>query len=226
MGVVVVKTSYILRPGIGVALAFDCLERESLTLENEITDHPVEVGANVTDHARGKPKKHTITGWVSNTPLNSEQTQRAVEALGITIQSSSLEDSPIGVAGYAENAQAIIEELWEKKELVTIVTPSRVISNMMIEHAEMPKDYESGDAACFHIDFKQITFAELQDRIVTIPADPKGKGKVDVGAQAAKPTSDDERRSLLHTVLDASTDGETDNILIHRLSPQAFGLGQ
>lgn len=224
MGLSVVKTSYILRPGIGVALTFDCLESESVDLESEITDHPVEVGANITDHARNKPDRISIVGWISNTPLSTEQKQRAVEALGITIQTTSLEDAPAGVDGYAENARSIIREIKEKHEIVTVVTPSGVYSNMMLERATMPKDYETGDAACFHLEFKQVTFAQLQVEIVKIPADSKGKGRVNIGKQAAKPTSDEERRSLLHTLGDISTDNDTDNLLIHRLSPQAFGL--
>lgn len=50
-------------------VTFDAIEAEQHESVAEITDHPVEVGANITDHIRPTPDRLSITAYTSNQPL-------------------------------------------------------------------------------------------------------------------------------------------------------------
>src|SRR5215471_12959330 len=60
------------------AVEFDCVESENHELSNTITDHPVEVGFNPSDHSRPEPRRPTLEVVQSNTPLSgADGTDRA-----------------------------------------------------------------------------------------------------------------------------------------------------
>ena len=50
-------------------IVIDASITETHVLENEITDHPVEQGANISDHSRPLPDSFTMECVVSNTPI-------------------------------------------------------------------------------------------------------------------------------------------------------------
>lgn len=53
----------------GAALYFDVVEKEGLRHSATTTDHPVEDGANVSDHVRDMPDEVTLEVFVSNSPI-------------------------------------------------------------------------------------------------------------------------------------------------------------
>lgn len=50
-------------------MTIDATVRQSHEMRNEVTEHPVEVGADITDHVRPKPRTLVIEGVVSATPI-------------------------------------------------------------------------------------------------------------------------------------------------------------
>ena len=52
-------------------VSFDVVSEESIASVMAITEHPVEEGANVVDHARPQNIKINVEGYVSNKPLYS-----------------------------------------------------------------------------------------------------------------------------------------------------------
>ncbi len=61
--------TYLLPQGTGVPIYFDCVISEIVTRQIEVTQHPVEVGANVADHARPKLIGVKLEAHVSQEPL-------------------------------------------------------------------------------------------------------------------------------------------------------------
>ena len=55
--------------GAVVSLELDVDLQESHDLSSEITEHPVEEGADVTDHVRPRLRRVSIEGYVSDTPM-------------------------------------------------------------------------------------------------------------------------------------------------------------
>src|SRR5687767_8934803 len=83
-------------------IELDASISEQHTGEVEVTDHPVEKGANVADHARPKPNMLTIDGMISNTPLSRAQQTRIIESGGVTLETTALRDAPAYSPGRAE----------------------------------------------------------------------------------------------------------------------------
>lgn len=61
------RFAYIL-PEIGLPIFFDTILSETHSNVSELAEHPVELGADVTDHIRHQPESVTLEGVVSNTP--------------------------------------------------------------------------------------------------------------------------------------------------------------
>lgn len=59
-----------LLPASGPAIYFDCVVTEQVTRDAEITEFPVEVGANISDHYRVKLNDVRLEVFVSQEPLN------------------------------------------------------------------------------------------------------------------------------------------------------------
>ena len=55
---------------LGDSVEFDASKDEDHTGENEVTDFPVEEGANITDHSRPKPRTLQIHAFVTGTPMS------------------------------------------------------------------------------------------------------------------------------------------------------------
>jgi hypothetical protein len=56
--------------GLLAVLEFDCTPTENHEASVEITEHPVEVGVNMTDHAKPNQRVITLEGMITNTPIN------------------------------------------------------------------------------------------------------------------------------------------------------------
>jgi hypothetical protein len=51
------------------SIRFDLLIDEQHTMENAVTEHAVEDGSTISDHIQVKPRKGSLTGFVTNSPL-------------------------------------------------------------------------------------------------------------------------------------------------------------
>ena len=59
-----------LLPNVGAPIYFDCVLTEQVTRDAEITEFPVETGANITDHYRVKLTGVKLDVFVSQEPIN------------------------------------------------------------------------------------------------------------------------------------------------------------
>ena len=56
-------------PAQGSIVIFDIVETETHTSKSVVTDHPVEIGSDISDHIRNEPDRISIKGIVSNFPI-------------------------------------------------------------------------------------------------------------------------------------------------------------
>lgn len=84
-------------------LWFDVVTEEAHHLQTEATEHPVEEGADVTDHVRPKVDRVTLSTFVSNTPI-IEKTEIAayIKQTGklLGVQSGAVEGVELDVKLY------------------------------------------------------------------------------------------------------------------------------
>lgn len=72
-------------------LTFDCVVSEQWDEDATVTEHPVEQGADVTDHVRVELRKCELKVWATNEPIDANNWDEA------TITSSTLSLDPNGV---------------------------------------------------------------------------------------------------------------------------------
>jgi hypothetical protein len=183
------------------SLVLDASITESHVGEVEVTEHPVEKGAAISDHSRPRPDLLTIEGLVSNTPLNLTQAQRAGAAQGT-------EQAIQGQPGYAEAAYAILRDLRETGKLITVVTALRTYDNMVMVQLTVPRSAKTGEALRFTAQFKQVRVVQNKVTTITVAKEPKARGKTSTGKQVGKPTEEAKDKSALKGLSDAT--GGTD----------------
>lgn len=126
----------------------DALIHHELGLENEIPDYPVEEGFSVQDTIIQKPKTLTLTVIVTNTP--------------ITFRSHA---SPNRV----QEVAAQFQELYAKRELITVTSSKGVYQNMGITSLSLPYDVSTKTSLEIPITLKEVLTTAA--KTVTIPSE-------------------------------------------------------
>jgi hypothetical protein len=186
----------------------DITYNESVQLEADITQFPVEDGPDVSDHIRIKPVVVTIDGFVSEAPLNLEASiQGAIGAAGgLAGNLAGGFGQTIGnVAGGfiggqlfggsqdpAQMARDALEDLFNKRVPVTLVTKRKVYTDMVMSSLSFPRDQESGTGLKVQMRFQKIVIVKAQtvtlnnlSKKVSASAAPKAK----LGNQTPNPPS-------------------------------------
>lgn len=149
--------SVYVRPARSIGgLTMDVTVEEHHTDDLEITDHPVENGADVTDHAFLLPPSVTITAGVSDSGGSNSDTsggdKRSVEAYEKLL------------------------ELQKKREPFDLITGKRVYKNMLIRSLSTTTDKETENALIFTAELRQVIMATIQ--VVSIPRSRQKRGMV------------------------------------------------
>lgn len=162
----------------------DAFVREEEAIENEITEHQVERGADIADHVRARPGTITVEGVVSDTPLGDLAGRRA-------------SDVPPSV-----EALARLRAINRARQPVTIITTLDTYTDMVIESLMIPRDAKTGKALRFTARFKNVRVAEV-DTAARVDI-PRGKAKTNRGNKPSVAIGDaqiegppERRKSLL-----------------------------
>jgi hypothetical protein len=185
------------------SIVLDASISENHQSEAEVTEHPVEKGTNIADHARPKQDTLTIEGVISNTPLSHDQQQRTVNAFGTNIVTTGT-DAPRGQVGFAEEADRKLLDLKRNARLITIVTQLRTYENMILTSYVVPRDGKTGDVLRFNATFKQIRVVENRSTKIVVSSEPKAQPPVEKGKQVAKTSTEaDKNQSWIYDGTDS-----------------------
>lgn len=141
---------------------------ESHETDCDITENPVESGANITDHVQVKPAKLTIEGLISDTPIKFFQGIR------------SLFDDNRSRKTYEE-----LVAIQQEREPIDIVTGLKKYSNMILKTLTVPRNADTGKALRFNAMFQEIIIVESTEISVTT-TDSKFQRKSSIGKNTAK----------------------------------------
>lgn len=151
-------------------LSVDVTIRERHERENEVTNHPIEDGTEVSDHVIRNPVRLSMEGVVTNSPLSGGYVPRAQEAFDI------------------------LDQLWRERQLITVVTGFGRYANMVITHLDKWKDHETGDALQFTAELQEIVTVASLSTVISAPQTLQGAD--DAGTRdLATPTQERGRRS-------------------------------
>lgn len=164
----------------GQPVTFDATVEREAELSVTVTDHPVEDGANVSDHIRDDPDQIRVVAIASKTPIE----------LGplLLLENSHRHD----------NAWSSLAGWLKAHTLVQVVTPSKIWDNMVIQHLSRTQSAEAGESPPFTIRLKEIKKVVLSE--VAAPVRPAGvqTPKADVGTATATPVDQGVANFLVH----------------------------
>lgn len=136
-----------------------------------ITSHPVQMGAEVSDHAYKLPAEVTLRyGW-SNSPkqsLTAQATGVGASLLGggvgtvAGLGQAAVSGFGIGASPQVNEVYAFLLGLHASKTLFDLYTGKRQYTNMMIQDLDTETDYTSENAMVVTIHCKQIIIARTQ----------------------------------------------------------------
>lgn len=136
----------------GSNFTFDATLNESVQDTFDVTQHPVEEGADVTDHVQKKPSTLQLQVAVTNSPLP----EQAAPAQNRDI---ALYDS--------------LRVIADKREPLTVVTGLRVYLNMVISSLSTTRNPQTGQILVMDLDLTEVILTTTQT--VDIPADLQRK---------------------------------------------------
>lgn len=167
------------RTKIGV-LQLDCTLDETHSLENMITEHPVEEGVNISDHIRRQPRMLEITGVVTNTPVvNFDKEEPLSPDISDTL-------SPVD---RVRLAYAKVDELLVKGEIIDVQTTLETYRNMIIQDYSIPRNVETGNTLNVTISLRELLTAKTEQVAAPEPVVVSKRLTTDQGKKAKKPSN-------------------------------------
>lgn len=170
---------------LSINYRFDGVLSESEINESTITEHPVEFGANITDHVFTLPVKYTLSGLITDTTFK-ETTDSFGSADGF------FSDSTGSGLTRSQGAFAQLQTLWTEGKLLSAQTGMSQINNLLIKNISRNMDKDTANALFVDISFQEIIWTDSE--VTFLPADkiqvedrPQASGNVDRGNQQPQP---------------------------------------
>lgn len=188
----------------GESITFDVMIRESHNVSVRVTEHPIEQGSDVSDHAQAGPMQSIVTCLVSETPINSPAQQGSRSSA--TVESTG-EPSLVGVPNRVKEFFDFLIGVAQAGEFVDVVTPKMgLIEDVVL--TRVPLEVSNVNEGRFTFAFRKTRIA--QRTTVTIPplrpteeAQTGAPDEQDLGTQptnAANSTTEAENASILFGV--------------------------
>ena len=173
-----------LAPLVQSVLQFDASLEEEHKVSVDITDHPIEDGAAISDHRIKRPIEFTLKAIITNTP----------PALGAFFRYSN-------VATRDVDTWTLLKEASQTTALLTVKTTLDTYENMVIKEMSVPRTAALGNSLEVTITFREIFTAESEE--VVAPEEKKGtaKGKKKLGEGKGKGASG-KKRTLFKLAMD------------------------
>ena len=145
-------------------IQFDASISERYSRRKEITQHPVEAGADVSDHSRTLPLEITIHGWVTDDPI-------------IVLRSINATPSVRGgdPRTRVENAWKELNRIMDEESEVKIISGLDDFRNMVLKSIDVKRDKDSGRILDATIALQQITIATTE--VISVPTPQPKPGK-------------------------------------------------
>lgn len=118
-------------------VTFDTMVTEEHKYTSRVTYYPVESGTIVSDHILNQPNVVTLSGLVSDTPLNIfAPFNRSIAAFNALIQ------------------------IHDQRQVIDVVTGIKIYKNMAITSLDVPRSMRTGQTLTFNIELQSILTAD------------------------------------------------------------------
>ncbi len=142
-------------------IEIDATPQETHSHTLEVTQHPVERGADISDHARPKADMLPLDCAVSDTE-----------------------------AGRSSDIYERLRLLQDKAVLMTVITTLRTYDNMILQSLSTTRTAKDAGGLRFTVIFQQIELVQNKTTVVTVTREPITKPKISNGKQPTKQAAD------------------------------------
>lgn len=160
-----------------LTIEFDAAVRESHGGSTTPTDHPVETGAVVSDHAIDQPDTLELAGMISNTPILALASERSRSVLGGPASSR------------ANDAYEEIVRLRKTKTLVTVETELRTYESMLIVSEAVTREKDTGQILDVVVGFREYRTATVESAPAPTPVSTVDAPEPDGGLKQTAPAA-------------------------------------
>lgn len=199
--------------GALVSMVFDVDNQETHDLQTEVTEYPVEDGADVADNARDQLESFTLEAYIGEKvlPFNVDVFERVqLKTIELQIPERPLVASASALVGAAIGALTggpppvraqmytldlarsrkkvaleLVNEARKKRRLLRILTSMKDYENMLITGINVTRSPSDGDGATFTMVFKEVHFVESEITSAPKPSEPIGATKKSSGSKNA-----------------------------------------
>lgn len=172
------------------SITFDATVSELHSNTAVVTEHPVEVGADVADHVQAQPARLTATVFLTNTPVLPAVTfLRGAEG-----RTRSIDLKPTGKAQVlafdgefdrVRDVHSYLVELQRAGAIVRILNSLHEYEDMVISSISAPREQATSEAITLELELVQVRFAESDVVAAPEPREPRGVPEQNAGAQPA-----------------------------------------
>lgn len=176
-------------------ITFDCVVNENHNDTLTITEHPVEEGANVADHAQKEPDEVTLSGIISNQPILLQ----GVDTLQPSVPGGTPENR-------AQDAYNEFRRLQESAKLLTLETEIRDYENMLIKSIAVQRDKTTRNILDIGLTLREFRKATVESVEAPEPVEPVHRGRRQQGRKQNKPASpevEEKQTSVLGGIINA-----------------------
>jgi len=192
----------------GTLLSFDACMQEQHSRDTVPTLYPLEDGSTITDHIIIAPFELTLTGVVSDTPLDSKEAlltevigtaaSAVLPPLGVVLgsQAYSLIQNKSGQARPSVDAYNKLISLQGGKPFANPPQPPAIFtvrtryarySNMVIKNLQFPRDPSTGDSCLFTVTLAEMRLVQPQSVQIKVLANKAlGAARAELGEQEGK----------------------------------------
>lgn len=159
------------RAQIGVVV-LDASIEETHTLASEVTEHPVEEGASISDHIRRLPKSIEISGLITNHPLFLLPSINAPSPL------------TTDTAAQADRVKAAYDEFERAHDsgaLVNVITSLREYENMAITGISIIRNSANGNVLNATFSLRELITAKTETVEAPVPVSKNANATADQG---------------------------------------------
>ncbi len=166
-------------------ITLDAVISETTSSTVRITKNPVELGADINDHAIIEPKEYTLEGVVTDSPLFG---LGVISNIGNTFtQSGFFGSSSEDSRTRSQSAYDALIALQEAREPINIQTGLKQYNNMLISNISVTQNKDNSKAIFFTAKITEIIIAstkEIDFPVETLEADKtqqQGSSPIDEG---------------------------------------------
>lgn len=196
--------SYFQRLLVGTDRNFATIEVDAVLLEqfevsSQITSHPIDTGAEISDHVINNPRMYTIEAVVTDTPmglLSALQTlgDNAAAALRYLTNGLGGDDSTAPATARSVAAFQSLMALWESKAAINVQTGMGLWENLVIQNIRVRVDKETAN----HLRFTAALQEVRRVPVMLLGAENLAPGPVEESAAPVK------REGLKNGIQDAA----------------------